>query len=412
MNRFLRTASSSRLLGAVAGLLAVIGAGAAIALAAQGGGPVPPRKPLAAAIRQALSAPAPTGISGSISLTNNLVSSSQIQGSDPLLSGGSGRFWVTRNALRLELQGGNGDANVVVRNGFFWAYDPTSNTVYEGRLPSFVALGNGSVRRERRARREAIPTVGEIEKTLSRLAMHLRISGAIPTDVGGRPTYTVRVSPRGGGGLLGAAELAWDATRGVPLRVALYARGDSTPVVSVQATAISYGSVSSAVFSISPPSGARVVRVSLPSWQRAARTEGATSAHHRPITGLVAVSRRLTFSLAAPPSLSGLRRSAVTMIGADGALVLYGRPLGGVAVIEQVARPGASGQLSLRPAGGDQPGLTLPTISIGTVRAQELDTALGSVVRFARGRVQYTVLGSVKRSVVVAAARELWARSQ
>ena len=41
----------------------------------------------------------------------------------------------------------------------------------------------------------------------------------------GQPAYTVRIAPKHDGGLLGAAELAWDAARGVPLRVAVYAAG-------------------------------------------------------------------------------------------------------------------------------------------------------------------------------------------
>ena len=49
----------------------------------------------------------------------------------------------------------------------------------------------------------------------------------------------------------------------------------------------------------------------------------------------------------------------------------------------------------------------LPTVTINGTTAQELDTALGTVVRFTRSGVTYTVLGSVKPSVADSAARGL-----
>src|SRR2546423_1675382 len=64
------------------------------------------------------------------------------------------------------------------------------------------------------------PTVSEISDFLSRLGEQASISGAEPTDVAGQPAYRVSVSPKHDGGLLGSAELAWDAIRGVPLRLA------------------------------------------------------------------------------------------------------------------------------------------------------------------------------------------------
>ncbi len=52
-------------------------------------------------------------------------------------------------------------------------------------------------------------------------------------------------------------------------------------------------------------------------------------------------------------------------------------------------------------------GSSLPTVTINGTTAQELDTALGTVVRFTRSGVTYTVLGSVTPSVADAAARGL-----
>ena len=107
--KYLRRISTRRLITLCAATVAV-GAGAtAIAMAASGGGPTPPAKPLPAAVHDALTAPSVEGVSARIQFTNHLISGSDIQGADPILSGASGRLWASSDGhLRLELQA---DAN-------------------------------------------------------------------------------------------------------------------------------------------------------------------------------------------------------------------------------------------------------------------------------------------------------------
>jgi outer membrane lipoprotein-sorting protein len=399
--RYLRTVSTGRLLAGLTGLVFAVLAGTAIAIAAVGSGPVPPPKPLARAVHDALSAPAVSGITARVTFTNHLIDSSAIEGVDPLLTGGSGRLWLSPGrGLRLELQSDNGDAQLVVRRGSFWAYDPTSDTVYEGRLPTGLLGGRG-------ATEAGLPTVAQIQSVLARVSAHVAVSRAIPSDVAGRPAYTVRMSPKTGGGLLGGVALAWDAARGVPLRLAIYARGESAPVLELKATDISYGTVSSSVFSITAPSGARVVRIDLPLALPPAATHAPRRAERR-VTGVSAVSARLSFPLDAPASLAGCARSSVSLIGRGsqaGALIVYGQGLGGIYVIER--RAGAATTPQVGASGGEGRGLHLPTVTVGGAQAQELPTALGTVLQFTRGGVSYTVLGSVTRAVAEQAAHGL-----
>src|SRR5438045_1458472 len=111
--KFLRTVSTRRLVAVIAGLLAVAAADTAIAVAASGNGPVPPREPLAKAVHQALAAQPVEGITARISFTNHLIDATNIQGSDPILQGATGRLWLSlapgHRQVRLELQGDNGD---------------------------------------------------------------------------------------------------------------------------------------------------------------------------------------------------------------------------------------------------------------------------------------------------------------
>jgi hypothetical protein len=75
-----------------------------------------------------------------------------------------------------------------------------------------------------------------------------------------------------------------------------------------------------------------------------------------------------------------------------------------MAVIEQTA----SGQPSASaPSGGNQSGLNLPTVSINGQSAQELPTALGTVLRIKSGNVEYTLIGSVPPAAAEMAARQL-----
>jgi outer membrane lipoprotein-sorting protein len=413
VNKFLRTASTQRLLATIAGFIVTIAAGTAIAIAAQGNGPVPNAKSLPTAIHDALAAPPVTGISADIRFTNRLIDAAQIQGSDPLLSGGTGHVWASNDGrFRLELYGSNGDPAVVVTQNSWWVSDPTLKTVYTGTMPA----GSAGSDKSKSGHTQALPSMTQIQAELGRLAAHLNVSGAVPTDVGGQPTYTVTVSPKQGHGLVGQAQLAWDALQGVPLRFAIYAHGDRTPVLELAATGVTYGPVNQSVFNIPRPSGFNVVKVATPGGQGASdqtqgKGKGKKGKQHGQVTGVRAVARQLKFKLAAPSQLGSRTRQSTTLLdwgGHPAALLVYGQGLDGIAVIEQAATANGARQISLSSGSGDHAkGVTLPTFKVHSVTGQELDTALGTLVRFSAGGVTYTVIGSVTPRVARAAARAL-----
>src|SRR3954452_20338808 len=284
--RFLRTLSTRRLIALCLSVVAIAVGGTAIAIAAGGSGPTPPPKPLARAVHDGLTAPQVQGITARVKFTNHLIDSSGIHGANPLLSGADGRLWFAPGkGFRLELQSDNGDAQVVANQRRFFVFDGTSNTVYQGKVPKH--------RESRAERRHKIPSVGRIQQGLDRARRHkLDISGPVPGNIAGQPAYTVRVAPGRPGGLLGAVELAWDAAHGLPLRVGVYARGNSHPVLELVATDISYGPVDASTFQIAPPADAEVVNLS--SWAPGRRA-----------------GRRLRLGVAAPATLEGRKRSGV-----------------------------------------------------------------------------------------------------
>jgi hypothetical protein len=88
----LRTLPTGRLVALLFAVAAIAAGGTAIDLGAVGGGPVPPAKPLARAVHDAIAAPEVNGITARITFTNKLIDSSSLEGGGPLLKGAKGRL--------------------------------------------------------------------------------------------------------------------------------------------------------------------------------------------------------------------------------------------------------------------------------------------------------------------------------
>ncbi len=375
--------------------LVLVLAGAAVAIASRSDAEAPPpAKPLAEAVHDALAAPAPQGVSGRIAFRNNLVESAAVPhgGVNPLLGGAEGRFWIAEDGrARLELQSDAGDAQVQIDGDRVSLYDPAGDTLYTMTLPD---TGQEAA--------AELPTAGGIQLALSRLARTLSFSDARPGTVAGQSAYTVRVSPRHDGGLVGAAELAWDAAHGVPLRAAVYAQGADEPVLELEATDVEFGAVAEGDVAAPRPPGARVVEID-------DAVDGDAAGRGRDGLGARAavgeVQEKLGFPLAAPAAVAGLPRRSVRTLRVDGetgALVTYGKGLGALMVLQAPAGDEGGGLAS-----GHAPGLQ--ELSLDGTTAYELATALGTVVQFERDGIAYTVIGSVPPAAAEAAARALCA---
>jgi len=382
--RRLRMLSTRRLYGVVA-VVAALAATAGIAQAALGGASAPDPKPLDRAVYDALRAPAVDGVSARVEFTNALLPGGSMgeNGTSPILQGASGRVWVAGDGrFRLELQSDGGDAQIVDDGTRITIYDPDSKSAYT--LPSRAA--------GMREHREAAPSFGDVRRGLDRLAQSWTLSRAEPGTSGGRPSYTLRIAPKDDGGLLGAAELAWDAVRGVPLRAAVYAQGDDDPTLELKASDVSFGPIDDATLSANLPSGTRVTEIDPP----------ARDASGRPtrVRGVEAVGERVDFPLSAPDELAGLPRTSVRLVrigDETGAVSTYGRGLGAIVVFQHKAEPSKGADNELR----------LPEINIDGATGTELATPLGTIVTVTRGGVSYIVAGSVPPVAAENAARGL-----
>jgi outer membrane lipoprotein-sorting protein len=391
--KLLRSLSTGKLLVLVVAVVVAAVTGTAIAIAAGGGGPAPPQEPLAQAIHDGLTASKPEGVTARIRFTNKLFPTGALEGraGSALMSGASGRIWLTNDGRgRLELQSTAGDVQIVWGNGKVTVYDASSNTVYRADIPASKAEQSKPV--------EAPPSLADIGAFLTKTGDKATISPAQPTNVAGEPAYRVDVSPKDPGGLLGSIQLAWDAARGVPLRVAVYARGGTKPVLALEATDIRYGRVSASNVEVSPPAGARTVDLAAP--RTPGRKDGANGkAHSFELTSPRAVEAAAGFPVVAPDRLAGLRRSAVRLVGSGenkSVLVVYGEGLGAIVILERAGQAGPGAQLA-----------GLPEVDLGGVRGRELSTPLGTIVSWRRGAVSYVLAGSVESSIAEAAASAL-----
>jgi outer membrane lipoprotein-sorting protein len=387
--KLLRTLSTTRLVALAATVVALLGVVAAVAVGASGGGgDTPPPKALANAVHDALTAPPVDGVTARVTFTNRLFPSGALLGNagPVLMSGGSGRLWMTNDGRgRIELQSGDGDAQIVWTPTGLTVYDASSNTAYEATLPASVPESGAT---------ETPPSLARITDVLTQLGAHATVSGAQPTNVAATPAYSAAVSPKHDGGLLGSVELAWDAAQGVPLRVAVYAQDATEPVLELSASQISYGPVDATAVDVKPPSDAKVVDLGQ-------LHPGGGVQQNAALTGLADVKAAAGFPVTAPATLVGLPRQDVRLVGdaeSQTVVVTYGQGLGAILVVER--KTSADGR-----SGG--PRQSLPTVSLDGVSAHELATQLGTIVAWEQNGVSTTIAGSIPTAAAEAAAREL-----
>ena len=384
----LRTLPRRRVYAIVAAVALLAATGGIAQAALNGSDPKPAPKPLAAAVLDSLRAPKLQGVSARVHFTNNLFPSGTLPAgtSSPLTTGADGQLWLSSDGrFRIDLRSqAGGEAQIVSDGTRLTVYDGASNTLYA--LPTPQSVGGGDHGAAQ------FPLQG-IQNGLGNLLRSFTISGAKPSSTAGRPTYTVRIAPRDDGGLLGAAEVAWDAERGVPLRLAVYAQGNSDPTLELKATEVSYGRVPDAQLAATPHPGAHTVSIDAADLRAAGRPTN--------VTGVGAVQKRLDFPLAAPDAIAGLNRGEVRLFksdGGNGAMTVYGKGLGSIFVLQ--------GKQSGNPF-LDHTSLRLPEVNINGHTGTELATPLGTLVTFERGGVSYLVGGLVPPVAAENAARDL-----
>jgi outer membrane lipoprotein-sorting protein len=373
----LRRLPLSRLL-LLCGAVVALGASATALALGLDTGPVPAPKPLAQAVHDSLSGASAEhvpGVSASITLTDHLLEGANLTNntgggtgagsgltSSPLVTGASGRLWIANDGdVRLELQSEQGDTQVLYDGHTVQLYDAATNTVYRYTPPTHE--GETASLPDVIAHQHEVPSLAKIEEAIAQLSDHANVSGATPTDVAGQPAYTVHVSPKETGSLLGGAEVSWDANNGVPLRAAVYSSTTGTPVIELAANEVSFGPVPDSVFELDPPANAKIEEVSF-------------SRH------------------------GGADGSQTTAEADKPQITTHGHGISAITLLESRTKDGNDKSIEGQLKG-------LPKVTINGTSASELRTELGTILTFERSGVRYLLAGAVAPAAIEELARGL-----
>jgi outer membrane lipoprotein-sorting protein len=252
---------------APASVVAIVATGAA--LAPQFAAAAPTLPPISAQSLLAKVAQSKvTAYSGTVALTTNLglpALPDLAGGANPLsLLGGTHTLQVAANGpdrQRIALLDTMSEYDLVHNGSQIWIYDSSQNTVEHG-----TASGDAGTKHE------GADKAGEVPLTPQQAAQRL-LAAVDPTtkvtvdgtrSVAGRGAYTLVLTPKQKGTLIGRVEIAVDAQNGAPLQVAVYPTGSGTAVFELGFTSVSFSAPSDAQFDFTPPKGATVQQLEQP----------------------------------------------------------------------------------------------------------------------------------------------------
>lgn len=170
------------------------------------------------------------------------------------------RLWRSADGFRLaELRRASERAIFVSRTDA-WAWDFDSFTAYHlGRFPQ--GIGPPGVHGDR-SMHDLVDPLAWTRKALDAITPTTRVVVGGTTRVAGRDAYVLALEPRTTETLIRRIEIAVDAEKQVPLRVAVFSRARRAAPVSVGFTSISFARIDPSVFRFTPPPGAEVREVS------------------------------------------------------------------------------------------------------------------------------------------------------
>ena len=215
----------------------------------------------------------------------------------------------------------------VIRNGRqVWVWQSSSNTVTRMQLPARAGAA---------ARPHAAPMPSQLPLTpqqaasqaLKAVGPSTRVSVERNVTVAGQAAYQLVLAPKASGSLIGRVAIAIDATKNVPLRVQVFARGAASPAFQVGYTSISFVKPAAANFSFTTPAGAKVKVVSPP-----ADSSGPTSAKDKKASGEPQVIGKDWLSVAVLPAsaLAGVMGTgSASSVAGQAAQSAAGGPAGG-----------------------------------------------------------------------------------
>lgn len=248
---------------APASVVAIVAAGAAIAPSVASASPALPQisaqNLLAKAAQSKVDA-----FSGTVAMTTNL-GLPQLPdlagGANPLsLLGGTHTLQVAADGpakQRIALLDTMSEYDLIHNGKDVWVYDSEQNSV------GHATSTDAGVRHEKSDKTKdgsVVPLTPQqaAQKFLDAVTPSTNVSVDRTQSVAGRDAYTLRLTPKEKGSLIGKVEIAIDAQNGAALRVAVYPAGSATAAFEVGFTSVSFSAPPASRFAFTPPKGATV----------------------------------------------------------------------------------------------------------------------------------------------------------
>ncbi|WP_230670341.1 LolA family protein [Rathayibacter sp. Leaf248] len=169
-------------------------------------------------------------------------------------------FVDAEQGARLQVLDRLAERDVVATKGEgVWVYDSAENTATHFLPPESGAAAPDTVPSGE------VPTPSSIaEDLLASIDPTTAVAVGSDVEVAGRDAYELVLTPREGSTLVGSVTVSIDGETGLPLGVAVTARGGTAPAFSVAYSSIDFDAPDAAMFAFTAPEGAEVVEKAAP----------------------------------------------------------------------------------------------------------------------------------------------------
>jgi len=153
----------------------------------------------------------------------------------------------------------------LIRNGTnLWQWSSSGHSAQHWTLPAHssapaTAAGPATPAGPAQTKMPATPQQAA-DEALSALSPTTLVTGDGTTTVANRPAYVLALQPRSATTLIGSVRIAIDGKTHVPTQVQVFAKGASTPAISVGFSSFDPGAPQSSVFAFNPPAGTTVTQ--------------------------------------------------------------------------------------------------------------------------------------------------------
>jgi len=302
-------------------------------------------------------------------------------------------IWLSgQDRQRVALLGDLAETDVIHNGTDLWTYASQSNSVTHVKLPADAAKKDLTPA-------SALPVSPQqaAQEALQAINPTTKVSVDLTAEVAGRPAYQIELRPRDSRSLIASVRIALDSQTKIPLRVQVFATGQSLPAFETAFTEVSYAKPAASIFAFVPPAGATVNEHNVAN--RTTRKVFASAS--------AKATRPTEHVMVQPGSKSGARThfvSGVTVIGSGWTAVAVANAqsvadlLGGAAA----GGPGGGG-----PGGAGQISSLLMQIATPVAGGHVVRTALFTVLFANDGRVLIGPVGTAAIQQVAATGRAL-----